>query len=119
MYPKCIALKWCSFVADFDMKYCKYPSLKDFTLFMKNEEAEIDRNDASSPEAEIDPEDVSSPEAGKDAEPKEKEPVIEERKTPPVVEVLAQKDKKKEDPVQEMLVPVESMLVEGTKDKDS
>ena len=112
MYPKCIALKWCSFVADFDTKYCKYPSLKDFTVFMKNEEAEIDRKDASSPEAEIDPEDVSSPEVEKDAAPEEKEPAIEEKKTPPVVEELAQEDKKKEDPVPEMLVPVESTLVQ-------
>ena len=112
MYPKCIALKWCSFVADFDTKYCKYPSLKDFTVFMKNEEAEIDRKDASSPEAEIDPEDVSSPEVEKDAAPEEKEPAIEERKTPPVVEALAREDGKKEDPVLEMLVPEESMLVQ-------
>ena len=100
MYPKCIALKWCSFVADFDMKYCKFPSLKDFTTFMKNEEAEIDREGATSPEAE------------KDAAPKEKEPAIEEKKTPPVVEALAREDGKKEDPVPEMLVPVESTLVQ-------
>ena len=99
MYPKCIALKWCSFVADFDMKYCKFPSLKDFTTFMKNEKAEIDREGATSPEAE------------KDAAPKEKEPAIEEKKTPPVVEALAREDGKKEDPVQEMLVPEESTLV--------
>ena len=99
MYPKCIALKWCSFVADFDMKYCKFPSLKDFTTFMKNEEAEIDREGATSPEAE------------KDAAPKEKEPAIEEKKTPAVVEALAREDGKKEAPVQEMLVPEESTLV--------
>ena len=112
MYPKCIDLKWCSFVADFDTKYCKYPSLKDFTTFMKNEEAEIDREGATSPEAEIDQEDVSSQEVEKDAAPEEKEPAIEEKKTPPVVEALAREDAKKEDPVQEILVPVESMLVE-------
>ena len=112
MYLKCIALKSCSFVVDFDTKYCKYHSLKDFTVFMKNEEAEIDRKDASSPEAEIDPEDVSSPEVEKDAAPEEKEPALEEKKTPPVVEELAQEDKKKEDPVPEMLVPVESTLVQ-------
>ena len=35
MYLKCIAVKWCSFVAEFDMKYHKYPSLKDFTVLMK------------------------------------------------------------------------------------
>ena len=119
MYPKCIALKWCSFVADFDAKYCKYPFLKDFTAFMKKEEAEIDREGATSPEAEIDQEDVSSPEVEKDAAPEEQEPAIEEKKTPPVVEALAREDGKKEDPVQEMLVPVESMLVEEIKDKDS
>ena len=119
MYPKCIALKWCSFVGDFEVKNCKFPSLRDFTAFMKNEEAEIDRKDASSPEAEIDPEDMSSPEVEKDAAPEEKEPAIEEKKTPPVVEELAQEDKKKEDPVQEILVPLESMLVEEIKDKDS
>ena len=112
MYPKCIALKWCSFVADFDTKYCKYPSLKDLTVFMKNEEAEIECKDASSPEAEIDPEDVSSPEVEKDVAPQEKEPAIEEKKTPPVVEALAREDRKKEDPVLEMLVPEESMLVQ-------
>ena len=131
MYPKCMVPKWRSFVADFDVKYCKFPSLKDFTLFMKDEEAEIDREgasspeaeidqeDATSPEAEIDQEDVSSPEVEKDAAPEEKEPAIEEKKTPPVVEALAREDGKKEDPVQEMLVPVESMLVEEIKDKDS
>ena len=118
MYPKCIALKWCSFVADFVTKYCKYPSLKDFTVFMKNEEAEIDRKDASSPEAEIDPEDVSSPEVEKDAAPEEKEPAIEEKKTPSVVEALAREDRKKEDPVPEMLVPVESTLVQEFKNED-
>ena len=48
---------------------------------------------------------VSSPEVEKDAAPKEKEPAIEEKKTPPVVEVLAREDGKKDDPVQEMLVP--------------
>ena len=111
MYPKCIALKWCSFVADFDTNYCKYPSLKDFTVFMKNEEAEIDRKGATSPEAEIDQEDVYSPEVEKDAAPEEKEPAIEEKKTPPVVEALAREDGKKEDLVQEMLVPEESTLV--------
>ena len=111
MYPKCIALKWCSFVADFDIKYCKFPSLKDFTLFMKDKEAEIDREGATSPEAEIDQEDVSSPEVKKDAAPKEKEPAIEEKKTPPVVEALAREDGKKEDPAQEMLVPEASTLV--------
>ena len=107
MYPKCIALRWCSFVADFDIKYCKFPSLKDFTLFMKDEEAEIDREGASSPEGEIDQEDasspeaemdqgnMSSPEAEKDAAPKEKEPAIDEEKTPPVVEALAREDGKK------------------------
>ena len=119
MYPKCMVLKWRSFVADFDMKYCKFPSLKDFTTFMNNEEAEIDREGATSPEAEIDQEDVSSPEVEKDAAPEEKEPAIEEKKMPPVVEVLAREDAKKEDPVQEILVPVESMLVEEIKDKDS
>ena len=119
MYPKCIALKWCSFVADFNAKYCKYPFLKDFTACMKKEEAEIDREGATSPEAEIDQEDVSSPEVEKDAAPEEKEPAIEEKKTPPVVEALEREDGKKEDPVQEMLVPVESMLVEEIKDKDS
>ena len=112
MYPKCMVPKWRSFVADFDTKYCKYPSLKDFTVFMKNEEAEIDRKDASSPEAEIDPEEVSSPEIEKDAVPEEKEPAIEDRKTPPVVEALAREDRKKEDPVLEMLVPEESTLVQ-------
>ena len=119
MYPKCMVPKWRSFVADFDMKYCKFPSLKDFTAFMKKEEAEIDREGATSPEAKIDQEDVSSPEVEKDAAPEEKEPAIEEKKTPPVVEALAREDGKKEDPVQEMLVPVESMLVEEIKDKDS
>ena len=109
MYPKCIALKWCSFVADFDTKNCKYPSLKDF--FMKNEEAKIDRKDASSPEAETDQENMSSPEVEKDAAPEEREPAIEEKKTPPVVEALTREDTKKEDPVQKMLVPVESALV--------
>ena len=109
MYPKCIALKWYSFAAE--VKNLKFPSLKDFTTFMKNEEAEIDRKDASSPEAEIDPEDVSSPEVEKDAAPKEKEPAIGEKKTPPVVEALAREDGKKEDLVQEMLVPEESMLL--------
>ena len=112
MYPKCIALKWCSFVADFDIKYCKFPSLKDFTLFMKDEEAEIDREGASSPEGEIDQENLSSPEVEKEAAPEEKEPAIEEKKTPSVVEVLAREDGKKEDPVPEMLVPVESTLVQ-------
>ena len=97
MYPKCIALKWYSFAAE--VKNCKFPSLKDFTTFMKNEEAEIDREGATSPEAE------------KDAAPKEKEPAIEEKKTPPVVEELAREDGKKEDPAQEMLVPEESTLV--------
>ena len=111
MYPKCIVLKWYSFAADFKVKNCKFPSLKDFTAFMKKEEAEIDREGATSPEAEIDQEDVSSPEAEKDAAPEEKEPAIEEKKTPPVVEELAQEDKKKEDPALEMLVPVESTLV--------
>ena len=111
MYPKCMVPKWHSFVADFDVKYCKFPSLRDFTAFMKNEEAEIDREGATSPEAEIDQEDVSSPEVQKDAAPEEKEPAIEERKTPPVVEALAREDGKKEDPVPEMLVPVESTLV--------
>ena len=119
MYPKCIALKWYSFAADFNVKNRKFPSLKDLTAFMKKEEAEIDREGATSPEAEIDPENVSSPEAEKDAAPKEKEPAIEENKTPPVVEALAREDGKKEDPVQEMLVPVESMLAEEIKDKDS
>ena len=99
IYPKCMVPKWRSFVADFDMKYCKFPSLKDFTTFMKNEEAEIDREGATSPEAE------------KDAAPKEKKPAIEEKKTPSVVEALAREDGKKEDPAQEMLVPEESMLV--------
>ena len=112
MYPKCIVPKWCSFVRDFEVKNCKFPSLRDFTAFMKNEEAEIDREGATSPEAEIDQEDVSSPEVEKDAAPEEKEPAIEERKTPPVVEELAQEDKKKEDPVLEMLVPEESTLVQ-------
>ena len=112
MYPKCMVPKWRSFVADFDMKYCKFPSLKDFTTFMKKEEAEIDREGASSPEAEIDQGNMSSPEAEKDAAPEEKEPAIEEKKTPPVVEALAREDKKKEDPVPEMLVPVESTLVQ-------
>ena len=112
MYPKCIALKWYSFAADFKVKNRKFPSLKDFTAFMKKEEAEIDRENASSPEAEIDQEDVSSPEVEKDVAPKEKEPAIEEKKTPPVVEALAREDGKKEDPVQEMLVPVESTLVQ-------
>ena len=111
MYPKCIALKWYSFAADFNVKNRKFPSLKDLTVFMKKEEAEIDREVATSPEAEIDQEDVSSPEVEKDAVPEEKEPAIEERKTPPVVEALAREDGKKEDPVPEMLVPVESMLV--------
>ena len=97
MYPKCIALKWYSFAAE--VKNCKFPSLKDFTTFMKNEEAEIDREGATSPEAE------------KDAVPKEKEPAIEEKKTPPVVEELAREDGKKEDPAQEMLLPEESTLV--------
>ena len=110
MYPKCIALKWYSFAAE--VKNRKFPSLKDFTAFMKNEEAEIDREGATSPEAEIEQEDVSSPEVEKDAAPEEKEPAIEEKKTPPVVEELAQEDKKKEDPVPEMLVPVESTLVQ-------
>ena len=110
-YPKCIVPKWCSFVGDFEVKNCKFPSLRDFTAFMKNEEAEIDRKDASSPEAEIDPEDVSSPEVEKDAAPEEKEPAIGEKKTPPVVEALAREDGKKEDLVQEMLVPEESTLV--------
>ena len=119
MYPKCIGLKWYSFAADFKVKNCKFPSLRDFTTFMKNEEAEIDREGATSPEAEIDQEDVSSPEVEKDAAPEEKEPAIEEKKTPPVVEALAREDAKKEDPVQEILVPVESMLVEEIKDKDS
>ena len=119
MYPKCMVPKWCSFVADFDIKYCKFPSLKDFTTFMKNEEAEIDREGATSPEAEIDQEDVSSPEVEKDAAPEEKEPALEEKKMPPVVEALVREDAKKEDPVQEMLVPIESMLVEEIKDKDS
>ena len=119
MYPKGMVPKWRSFVADFDVKYCKFPSLRDFTAFMKNEEAEIDREGATSPEAEIDQEDVASPEVEKDAASEEKEPAIEEKKTPPVVEELAQEDKKKEDPVPEMLVPVESMLVEEIKDKDS
>ena len=109
MYPKCIALKWYSFAAE--VKNRKFPSLKDFTAFMKKEEAEIDRKDASSPEAEIDPEDVSSPEVEKDAAPEEKEPAIGEKKTPPVVEALAREDGKKEDLVQEMLVPEESTLV--------
>ena len=119
MYPKCMVPKWRSFVADFDMKYCKFPSLKDFTTFMKNEEAEIDREGATSPEAEIDQEDVSSPEVEKDAAPKEKEPAIEEKKTPPVVEALAREDGKKEDPAQEMLVPEESTLVhKGFKNED-
>ena len=111
MYPKCIALKWYSFAADFKVKNHKFPSLKDFTAFMKKEEAEIDREGATSPEAKIDQEDVSSPEVEKDAAPEEKEPEIEEKKMPPVVEALAQEDKKKEDPVPEMLVPVESTLV--------
>ena len=111
MYPKCMVPKWCSFVADFDIKYCKFPSLKDFTTFMKKEEAEIDREGATSPEAKIDQEDVSSPEVEKDAAPEEKEPAIEEKKTPPVVEALAREDGKKEDLVQEMLVPEESTLV--------
>ena len=62
MYPKCMVPKWRSFVADFDMKYCKFPSLKDFTVFMKKEEAEIDCEGATSPDAKIDQEDVSSPE---------------------------------------------------------
>ena len=97
MYPKCIALKWYSFAAE--VKNRKFPSLKDFTTFMKNEEAEIDREGATSPEAE------------KDAAPKEKEPAIEEKKTPPVVEELAREDGKKEDPAQEILVPEESTLV--------
>ena len=117
MYPKCIAFKWYSFAAE--VKNRKFPSLKDFTTFMNNEEAEIDREGATSPEAEIDQEDVSSPEVEKDAAPEEKEPAIEEKKTPPVVEALAREDAKKEDPVQEILVPVESMLVEEIKDKDS
>ena len=110
MYPKCIAFKWYSFAAE--VKNRKFPSLKDFTTFMNNEEAEIDREGATSPEAEIDPEDVSSPEVEKDAAPEEKEPAIEEKKTPPVEEALAREDKKKEDPVLEMLVPVESTLVQ-------
>ena len=110
MYPKCIAFKWYSFAAE--VKNRKFPSLKDFTTFMNNEEAEIDREGATSPEAEIDPEDVSSPEVEKDAAPEEKEPAIEEKKTPPVVEALAREDGKKEDPVPEMLVPVESTLVQ-------
>ena len=109
MYPKCIALKWYSFAAE--VKNRKFPSLKDFTTFMKNEEAEIDREGASSPEAEIDQGNMSSPEAEKDAAPEEKEPAIEEKKTPPVVEELAREDGKKEDPAQEMLVPEESTLV--------
>ena len=117
MYPKCIALKWYSFAAE--VKNRKFPSLKDFTAFMKKEEAEIDREGATSPEAKIDPEDVSSPEVEKDVAPEEKEPTIEEKKTPPVVEALAREDAEKEDPVQEILVPVESMLVEEIKDKDS
>ena len=117
MYPKCIALKWYSFAAE--VKNRKFPSLKDFTAFMKKEEAEIDREGATSPEAKIDQEDVSSPEVEKDAAPEEKEPAIGEKKTPPVEEALAREDGKKEDPVQEMLVPVESMLVEEIKDKDS
>ena len=118
MYPKCMVPKWRSFVADFDVKYCKFPSLRDFTAFMKNEEAEIDREGATSPEAKMDQEDVSSPEVEKDAAPEEKGPAIEEKKTPPVVEALAREDGKKEDPVQEMLVPVESMLVEEIKYRD-
>ena len=109
MYPKCIALKWYSFAAE--VKNRKFPSLKDFTAFMKKEEAEIDREGATSPEAKIDQEDVSSPEVEKDVAPKEKEPAIEEKKTPPVVEALAREDGKKEDPAQEMLVPEESTLV--------
>ena len=112
MYPKCMVPKWRSFVADFDVKYCKFPSLRDFTAFMKKEKAEIDRQGATSPEAKIDQEDVSSPEVEKDVAPKEKEPAIEEKKTPPVVEALAREDRKKEDHVQVMLVPVESTLVQ-------
>ena len=78
---------------------------------MKNEEAEINHKDASSREVEIDQGNMTSPEAEKDAAPEEKEPAIEEKKTPPVVEALAREHTKKEDPVQEMLVPVERMLV--------
>ena len=109
MYPKCIALKWYSFAAE--VKNRKFPSLKDFTAFMKKEEAEIDREGATSPEVKIDQEDVSSPEVEKDVAPKEKEPAIEEKETPPVVEALAREDRKKEDLLQEMLVPEESTLV--------
>ena len=111
MYPKCMVPKWRSFVADFDVKYCNFHSLRDFTAFMKNEEAEIDREGAT-PEAKIDQEDVSSPEVEKDAAPEEKEPAIGEKKTPPVVEALAREDGKKEDQVQAMLVPEESTLVQ-------